>query len=1003
MKRNPTSFRPFHGLLLCMLSVLAPLCAVAGTEIIDGHNGLSNSVVYAVAKDGRGLMWIGTRNGLHIYDGYSFSKPFRELANLSVTHLVADNDQQRVWVGTEKGLYVVLTEKGAVRPILDPPRQDSEVSAVLWRPGGGLYAAYRNGEIIYVDSTYQKRHITTLAGDGRNPRFISDIVYDSDSSLIVNVKDGLGICRLFLKDARLEDILVNGEKIIPSWLKGYGDTVMVGGFKMNLRLLDKRNWSDITPALLSGSVGREYDRCDAEKFGNLLYVIHLDNGSGFTKHFSIRLDEQKIDTVYQRNYDSDKGWRVNNCIFRDETGIVWIGSENGLVKVTEDRRLFERILYNETPRATLRAIIRDEQGDMYVGSYRGLFHFSRKEQKWNYYDDLKPPYALINDTSGYVYMAGHLASTNSPLFRFDKKRKVIESDFCDTSLLTVPLTGLALCRDRDGDIWVGTTTGWVVYRVRQQKIIPLQETPFDLGNAVVRQIQQGQDRDILWVATNKGLFQVHRKKGVMFHFHAGHTPHLSNNDIYFVSEDASGRLWLGTNGGGISVISADRKQVQYIDKARNGLANDIVYGILREKNGNLWISTFNGLSCYNPTTGLSINYYTSDGLSHNDFNWGSFWQDPDGKMYFGGVNGINAFYPDSLMLNAGPPPRLFISPVSWWNSDAPPESRIGDLKGDGDRIIVHATSTSLVFNLGLTDYSNPVNNTFSYRVLGLFDHWEPLSGPVLRLNGVPYGSYTVEIRATNPRGVPSVNTLHFDLKVKRLFYKTWWFYMLLLFVVAALVVIFLLIKYRNLKNMQQLRIQIASNLHDEVGSLLTSITLFSDNLRFRGTTGREQEDRLRKIAALSREATVTMSDILWATDVRNDVLHSLSGRMREYAEELLLPVNIELTVDIVEGDTDQKVDAHLRQQLYLIFKEAVNNVIKHAAPTRVHLEFHFQNAHAFLFRLMNDGVPDQAQGIRGQGLKNMKMRAETIGAVMDYQIGNGIFVLTVKRGDHIKM
>src|SRR5690606_31379687 len=111
-----------------------------------------------------------------------------------------------------------------------------------------------------------------------------------------------------------------------------------------------------------------------------------------------------------------------------------------------------------------------------------------------------------------------------------------------------------------------------------------------------------------------------------------------------------------------------------------------------------------------------------------------------------------------------------------------------------------------------------------------------------------------------------------------------------------------------------------------------------------------------KIAALSREATVTMGDILWAVDARNDMPGSLAERIREYAEELLLPMQVNLRVDVEDTHPRQKMPIELRQQLYLIFKEAVNNVVKHAAVTRAEIILRYHNENEFLFRVVNDGA-----------------------------------------------
>jgi hypothetical protein len=664
--------------------------------------------------------------------------------------------------------------------------------------------------------------------------------------------------------------------------------------------------------------------------------------------------------------------------------------------------LFELLLNNGRPRVTTRTIIEDVNGDIYTGSNFGLYHFDAGKAKWTRYEYLRhnddESRALVNailDDSDYVYVTGYHKTFFA---RFDKRKKVFETNFYQKLDKQTTFNGHSLMRDREGLIWIGSRNGLFTYDPAQNKLSRHLDDTLGIGDHMVQGLTAGSDPHIVWICTDRGLFQLHKQKGVLSHFHIGSSPALSTDHVYSVFEDSIGRLWLGTNGGGINIISSDRKRVEVLDKEQNGLSDDIVYGILHH-NGKYWASTYHGLSCYDSRKRTFYNYYVNDGLCENEFNYNSYLKSENGKMYFGGINGISAFHPDSMNTVQEHPVSLFMLPVSKWDTKTKSFKNINDLKEQHDKIVLNSPNASLVLNLGLTDYADPMHNNFSYRILGLFDEWMSLSGnPVLRLHGIPYGNYTVEIKATNARGTPATNTLRFFLHIERPFYTTWWFYTLMLMLSAGLISAFFYIKYRNLKTMQRLRLHIASHLHDEVGSLLTSITMFSDNLRFSGSTGVEKDSRLEKIAGLSREATITMSDILWAVDVRKDVLDSLSERMREYAEELFLPLNIALTVEIPPMQPRAKITAELRQELYLIFKESVNNILKHSSATYVRLIFSYDHIHAFHFQITNDGVHNAASRRHGQGLKNIAMRAHKIGASVDHRLSDDIFMLTVWKG-----
>jgi ligand-binding sensor domain-containing protein/two-component sensor histidine kinase len=985
-------------LLLILASTAAP--GYGKVEIIDGNNGLSNSIVTAIIKDQRGLMWIGTRNGLNLYDGYSFTKPFRELANLPVTKLVYDDKLNVVWVGTDKGLYIILLNYGAVH-YLDANSEWGRhgVSSILIMRGHHVYVAYNNGALVAFDGGYTPRLVLRLQPkDKYNLVYIRDMIPQTDSSLIFLTYEDRAMYRLSLRSNKLDTVRIGDKKLLPVFIQAGRDVMLVGSIAHGLQLIDINTFADITPSFLRQFNSMEKGSLQAIVYGDTCYAIY-----GYFNHYLINLKQETISPVVQ-TAERRNDWRANNCIFRDEQGIIWIGTEVGIAKIIEERNLFGQILDDLHYASSVRGIVEDEAGDLYVGSYKGLYHYSKKWAQWHQY--LPPslsessnwpavPFALLNDTSGYIY----LADQYPPLSRFNKKTKAIESDFYKASPVASTLRGYALFRDPEGKIWLGSNKGLLTYSPLSQELIYHQNDRFDIGKCIVRQIRDGREKEILWVATDKGLFKIHREKGVEAHYRAGSVPDLSSSDLYCVFEDEQGKLWLGTNGSGINIISADRKSVHSLNKSHDGLTNDIVYAMLRYKD-KIWISTFNGMSCYDLRQETFTNYYTTDGLSDNQFNWSSFFMDQSGKIFFGGINGINAFYPDSLEQIVYEQPRLFVSPVSRWSSETGTFTTINDVDGNGDRITLNSPNASLVFNLGLTDYTEPVNNRFSYRVRGLFDEWIPLSGSVLQMNGIPYGKYRVEIKAMNSRGIPAVNTLVFYLHVKLPFYKTWWFYSLIAFFAVALIFVFFLIKYRNLKNMQRLRLRIASDLHDEVGSVLTEITLLSENLWLAGSVRAEEHERLQKITSLSREATSSMSDILWTIDVRNDFAGSMADRMREHAEALLLPANIELHFDAGEVQHKQKMPAEVRQQLYLIFKEALNNVARHAQATEVKIIYRYDHD-GFFLSIVNDGVGTIEPDGTGQGLANMKMRAEGIGAVMRWECAHGIFSVTVERRKNI--
>jgi signal transduction histidine kinase len=190
--------------------------------------------------------------------------------------------------------------------------------------------------------------------------------------------------------------------------------------------------------------------------------------------------------------------------------------------------------------------------------------------------------------------------------------------------------------------------------------------------------------------------------------------------------------------------------------------------------------------------------------------------------------------------------------------------------------------------------------------------------------------------------------------------------------------------------------KIASNLHDEVGSLLTRITMFSDNLRYSKNTEEQRNIKLEKIAVLSRDAIASMSDVLWAIDSRNDFAGNLLDRMREHTEEMLFPLGIDVNFVLSGTDLKQPISSDMRGELYLIFKEAINNIARHSEATKVDILYHVSDK-SFLLNISNNGATEDISELStGQGLSNMKMRAAKAGAKIQVKKEGETFSVEIK-------
>jgi len=232
------------------------------------------------------------------------------------------------------------------------------------------------------------------------------------------------------------------------------------------------------------------------------------------------------------------------------------------------------------------------------------------------------------------------------------------------------------------------------------------------------------------------------------------------------------------------------------------------------------------------------------------------------------------------------------------------------------------------------------------------------------------------------------------MSVKEIFYKRTWFIILGLFLLA--VVVYRVLRYRleEKLRMERLRTQLASDLHDEVSGLLAGISLQSELLRSQ-ISEPSIDLKLQNIRQASQRAMSKMSDVIWSIDSRRDRLSELINRMEEHADEVLLPINVRYHLETHQLETDGPIPANIRQNIYFIYKEVINNVAKHAQAKQVDIWMGNRGYH-FELLIKDDGVGESDNGTKrgkkGQGLANLRMRAQRLDAELSIQNGNGFTI-----------
>lgn len=955
--------------------------------------------VLAIEKDGNGLMWIGTKCGLRTFDGYQYQITGDVTDSLPVTCLLTDTALHLVWVGTSKGLYAIdyLTHRLQKKYPGQVPVQ-SLLKSSKWNV---LYAVYEDGTLwtIPIAGRITTLKVPELANREHRVHAHKMLVEDGQDLLFFFPEKEGKLYRLNLDNHTVKQQDNLPHFTIPAHLEASGNKIILGTWGSGVKLLDRHTLLDITPAWLD-SLNNIYGYNTAAQCflsGEYLYIYYL---TASVWRFNLRTGAH--DQFWGNTYTLPIR-RQENPFFVDQYLTLWIGQKLGMLRIRNDHSWFEQILdyYPGLPiKASTRGIMEDTNGDLYVGSYSGLFVHSYKKKSWARYSELneRPAYPgdFLNDREGnYVYTASEAAF----FLRFNKKKKILENDFYRINGWAGSpdnMSSYCLIRDTRGKIWVGTNKGLGSYDEKTRMLTQEKNDGSDIDKARIIYFEQSSDKNIIWVGSEKGVYQLDIRKGIQKKFDSLSKPALSNERVYCIKEDTKGNIWIATEYG-ISILDKTGKHVRYINTQNSNLCNDVIYGFLWENEHIVWISTQRGLSKHNTHTGSFTNYYAEDGISNNEFNRNSLLKDHTGKMYFGGIAGITAFYPERVP-ELPSSIRLFISGISIWDSHTKKEQTYKGLIKNRSEIVMRPGDRSLSLTMGLSDYTAPDKNSYFYRIIGLYnDEWISLGQQhVLKIESLAPGTYTLELKGTSSRGITSANILRYSLVIKRPFYQTWWFYTILFLVATGIIYAALLFRFINLKKLEQQRIQIASDLHDEIGSLITRITIYSSSLKEDYLNPVDKSSRLDKIISISHSLSSSIRDVLWAIDARNDVTSNLADYMNEYLQNQLRYSGTTINFDATGVDKNLKLTALTRQQLYRIFKEAVNNISKHSKASYVKI-IYSHHAHGFSLHIENNGAPEATEKRRGigQGLKNIKMRAKTIRANVIFTHTSDTFIVQI--------
>lgn len=924
------------------------------------EEGLPSRQILWVVLDDAGFLWLGTPNGISRFDGYDFlnfdAKNTLGLTDQNILSMAVTDSL--LWLGTSSGIFAfnLNTYKasrldgvsGEVKELfLDKKRR-------LWFADVKGNIKVLEGENIrqvqaHYNHPWTKSTVNLMASHGVNDDGVWWGRLDGSIFLYKNKEEPLEV---------LLDGTILKKRGAPHFTT---DSTVIffstdGAFRKNIR-------TNRTQTIPHAPVGRG----QISQVVNENILFHID---GKNEVYEISISDN---SNQQNQYLTDllSGTAGVNQLLINQN-IWWIATNSGLLKLIRRPQLFQRVLNDKS--ASVRSILKYGQDQSLVSTYKGLYYLNKEHQVeyWNNY-----PYKVFHN---YFY------DKSGILWGLEESRGLMKLD--------ASLTKFENLTPDDDHLWfqyaipfqnkvyLGSSKGLYEHDIVSKTMDLVRDSVS--GISLVSNVFDLQlENEKLWIATSIGLYVLETEsrsiRGI---------PELKGITIRDIHATQDGILWLGTEGKGLMGFDPLSQQIQRYDHS-DGLCNNTINVITSSQEDQfIWVGTNNGLSCVDRESETLVNYYEEDGIAHNEFNRKALTTDSKGNIWIGGLDGITIFDPTEFTLDETTPPSLLLI-------------RVGKYDGDKDKMIFSARNLInqrtfdynpddrlFQFRFALNDFKASDKNKFRYKIDGLHQDWVNISNQrELLIDNLSPGTYTLKIAGTSGRGSWSA-PLELSLSMEYAFYQTIWFYLVILAGLVFIGIAIHKVRTAQLLKIERVRARIARDLHDELGSTLTRISMFSELAE----TSNGKTKYLKDVASMSRDASSTLSDIVWSIDNIDDTMSALLERIKDHLYKMVQPTKMEYKFSVEGMDEESQLKAEVKQNLFLIAKEAINNSVKYSNGSLLSVLFDQKDGWLTMNISDNGGVEQEIRK-GGNGLRNMQIRTESIGGRYELSTRNGFCIL----------
>jgi len=1008
------------GCLLLALACPAQLLPIRNYTIKEGLN--SNNI-YAVLRDTRGILWVGTNNGVSCYDGDRFFQPpmTTRTGQIYVTNFFEDHEHN-IWVTSwYNGLYKYKDGR-FVNYLPDSAHLEAQANNTFdmaeWSPGHYIVATDKN--VWLFDDSSDSRSPTSSKGSSDSPagrpkfhlldptntsleQQIGTVMLTPGGELLVGY--GKGIAHYHLIDSAGDPSQSQSGPSQPAAGKKWVYTGMLwaGPYVNRIALLEDQAWlgSDgglyyfphfsellrdpihTKPMLLYPHI--EVDRVYADTEKNIWFT----GGGGVHKIVAGATipSGRPVPAVPFRTYSRANGLPSDmiRALYSDPEGVTWIGTEDGLARMGREYYRFYPIqekfrdALDQNEPAIIISIHDDRQGNLWMGSYNGLFQVKKEKPKTAPMPELT---SLGEKKVGFVHCMLHdqqgrlWACTDGGILLIEGDNPVIKDSL---------IAGCAYA-DPDGKIWFGSNKGRVAYQQDGQFHLLHFTSP---NNERIDGIYHD-PKGFLWLGyaltgVRKFRIQGDSLQHILEYSENTGYPNLRTRSL---STDGKGHLLLGTRTDGLYIIPIDGDSATrpvHITTAE-GLSGNWVKASLAGPDG-CYLATNNGLDLLEP-----LGDYHQARIHPIPFRnekvpieLNTLFLQSD-TIWLGTPKGLLQYVLHQQGKNTVPPPACFMKLTinGRLDSSFQPFTQTRELPS------LDYEQNNLAFDFAGLSFRDEDKVSYRYKMEGLDKDWSaPTNRRYVNYSHLSPGTYKLLVMASNDDGVWSITPATLSFHINAPFWMQAWFITLCIIIAATLV--YLLYRYRldQVLKIERIRTKISTDLHDDIGSTLSSISIMSDMIMHtpQESPGPAPPPDWQRMAGEIKENSLSlmdkMDDIVWSINPRNDEMENLMARIQRFAAPILEARGIDYEILIENNIRHLKLSMEHRQHIYLIMKEAINNLVKYSGATNAVVRARSAGGWLKVDVSDNGNGFDLASSRGGNGIVNMKSRAALMHAALN--------------------